>query len=167
MEQKCIFCAIIAKQIPSYGIYEDENFMAFLDIRPLTKGHALVAPKKHHRWVHDVEDFGRYWEVAKKISSSTLSSLEPKYMQFITAGLEVPHAHIHVIPRYDEDGHPELPDLSHRLQLTEEEMKEMAEKLKSSIPQERIVAEEKPEPRKEPKWSDEELDIIKRELQRT
>ncbi len=168
MDQKCIFCAIVAKQIPSLGVYEDDNFIAFLDIRPLTKGHTLVIPKKHHRWVQEVEDFGRYWEVAKKISSSAIASLSPKFIEFITAGLEVPHAHIHIVPRYENDGHPELPDLANRQQIAEQEMKEIAENLKKNLPPEKRIQEE-PEPYVEnvQKWSEEEIALIKRELQKT
>lgn len=169
MEQKCIFCAIVANQIPSIKVYEDDNFIAFLDIRPLNKGHTLIIPKKHYRWVYDVEDFGHYWEIAKKIALAALDSLEAKTVQFITMGFEVPHAHIHLIPRYDDDGHAELPDRANVKQMSEQELKETAEKIKNAIPAEKPKVEEKMEQplKKEKKWSKEELELIRRELQQT
>lgn len=168
MEQKCIFCAIVGNQIPSFKVYEDDKFLAFLDIRPVNKGHTLVIPKKHFRWTYDVEEFGAYWEVAKKVALAALNSLEAKFIQFVTAGLEVTHAHIHVVPRFENDGHGLYPDPSAVKQLTEQEMKEIVEKIKSNIPVEKQKEEEKIEPVKEErKWTEEELEMVKRDLQRT
>lgn len=169
MEQKCIFCAIVGNQIPSFKVYDDENFIAFLDIRPLNKGHALVIPKKHYRWTYDVEAFGPYWEVAKKISLAAVNSLGAKFVQFLTAGLEVPHAHIHVVPRYEDDGHGLYPDPSAIKQFSEQEMKETVEKIKNAIIVEQPKVEEKvEEPVKEEKhWTEEELETIRRDLQQT
>ena len=169
MDQKCIFCAIVAKQVPSFKVYEDDNFFAFLDIRPLNKGHTLIIPKKHYKWTYDVEDFGPYWEVAKKIALATLSSLEAKFVQFLTAGLGVTHAHIHVVPRYENDGHGEYVDPAGVKQMTEQELKEIAEKIKNAIPLERPKAEEKvQEPVKEEKsWTEEELFSLRRDSEQT
>ena len=169
MEQKCVFCAIVGNQIPSLKVYEDEDFIVFLDIRPLNKGHTLVAPKKHYRWTYDVEAFGPYWEVAKKIALATIAGLEAKYVQFLTAGLGVAHAHIHVVPRYENDGHGEYLDPAGVKQMSEQELKETAEKIKNAIPPEAPKAEVKvEEPKKEEeKWTEEELDLIRRELQQT
>ena len=64
----CIFCKIVSGKIPCYKVYEDENFLAFLDIRPLNLGHTLVIPKKHFRWVWDVPNIGEYFEVVCKIA---------------------------------------------------------------------------------------------------
>ncbi|MEI7463544.1 MAG: HIT domain-containing protein, partial [Candidatus Taylorbacteria bacterium] len=61
----CIFCKIINKEIPANIIYEDADFLAFLDIRPLSPGHMLVIPKKHYRWVWDVPNVGEYFEVVR------------------------------------------------------------------------------------------------------
>ena len=69
--RECIFCKIVAGELPSYKVYEDANFLAFLDIYPRTKGHTLVIPKKHYQWVYDVPEFGKYWEIAKKIALTT------------------------------------------------------------------------------------------------
>jgi len=99
----CIFCKIVRGEIPSYNIYKDDLFMAFLDIYPLSKGNALLIPKKHYRWVNDVPEFGTYWEVAKKISQSLEKKLGASSISYLTLGEEVHHAHIRIIPRYSTD----------------------------------------------------------------
>ncbi|MCX6705850.1 MAG: HIT domain-containing protein, partial [Candidatus Woesebacteria bacterium] len=71
----CIFCKIVKGEIPCYKVYEDNNFLAFLDIKPLTRGNSLLISKKHYRWVYDVPDFGSYWEAAKKVALATIKAL--------------------------------------------------------------------------------------------
>ena len=129
----CIFCKIIKGEIPCHKIYEDDDFIAFLDIRPLNKGHTLIIPKKHIRWVYEVENHGEYWNVAKKLANAIVKCLEPLYVMFITFGTEVPHAHIHVVPRYENDGHPGLVSLSNVKEISETEMKEIVEKIKDNL----------------------------------
>lgn len=99
----CVFCKIIKGEIPCHKVYENDNFLAFLDIQPFTDGHTLVIPKKHYRWVYDVPNFGEYWEFAKKVTLILQEKLQPDYISYITMGKLVPHAHIHIIPRYPED----------------------------------------------------------------
>ena len=78
----CIFCRIIADEIPSHKLHQDENFVAFLDIQPLNNGHTLVVPRKHYRWVYDVEKFGEYW---LRIPSSQLKERKPEqYAPIVT-----------------------------------------------------------------------------------
>ena len=67
MTDNCIFCKIVSGDIPSYKIYEDDEYLAFLDIAPFADGHTLVIPKKHYQFVWDVEEVGKYIEVAQKI----------------------------------------------------------------------------------------------------
>jgi len=107
---ECIFCSIVDGENDCYRVYEDRDFLAFLDINPLTKGHTLVIPKQHCRWVDEVRDFGKYFEVAQKvgIALKTVFGAHPIYYQ--TMGSGVPHAHIHVVPRYADDGHEEILD---------------------------------------------------------
>ncbi len=169
MEQKCIFCAIVANQIPSFKVYEDDNFIVFLDIRPLNKGHALVATKKHYRWTYDVDAFGVYWEVAKKIALAQLKALEAKSVQFMTAGFAVPHAHIHVVPRFEDDGHGEYLVQGNVKEFTEQEMKETVEKIKNAILVEKPKVEEKVEEpvKKQKEWTEEELEMMRRDLEQT
>lgn len=105
MANDCLFCKIAAGQLPAHKIYEDDQFLAFLDIRPLNPGNSLVIPKLHHRWVNDVPNFGAYWEVARKIAQTTLPLVGADYVSYLTLGMEVPHAHIRVIPRFFTDAH--------------------------------------------------------------
>ncbi len=101
--EDCIFCKIVKGEIPNYTIYEDDHYLAFLDIFPRVKGHALVIPKKHYRWVYDVENFGEFWEVAKKISLGIQQSLNARSVSYLTLGEAVPHAHIHILPQTGSD----------------------------------------------------------------
>lgn len=97
--EDCIFCKIVAKKLPSNTIYEDEHYISFLDVFPRVKGHALVIPKIHYRWVYDVPEFGAFWEVAKKVGIKLQKKLHSSYISYVTIGNEVPHAHIHVLPQ--------------------------------------------------------------------
>ena len=99
----CIFCKIVNATIPSYKVYEDDLFLGFLDIFPLSKGNVLLIPKKHYRWVNDVPEFGIYWEAAKKISDKIQDRLGATSISYLTFGEEVFHAHIRIIPRYAAD----------------------------------------------------------------
>lgn len=101
-ENTCIFCNIVAGKLPSHTIYEDGLFFGFLDIYPRTKGHALLIPKTHYRWTYDVSEFGLYWEAALKITKAMQKVFNPSFVTYVTHGLEVPHAHIHILPRYNE-----------------------------------------------------------------
>lgn len=121
----CVFCKIVGGTIPSLIVFEDDLHIAFLDINPRTPGHTLVIPKKHYRWVYDVPEFGRYWEVTRKVTVAIQKGLSPKYVSYITFGTEVPHAHISVVPMYEWDE-----DISGRQKYTAEFMKKTAEKIR-------------------------------------
>jgi histidine triad (HIT) family protein len=94
----CIFCKIIAGEIPSYKVYEDENFLAFLDIRPESPGHTQIIPKQHYRWVWDVPNAGEYFEVAKKVALAQKKAFNIDLVISKIMGDEVPHAHIWIYP---------------------------------------------------------------------
>ena len=96
----CIFCKIVKGEIPCHKVYEDDNFLAFLDINPAASGHTLLIPKTHYRWVYDVPNFGEYWEVAKKVALQQKEKFNCEFVSFATMGTEIPHAHIHIIPHY-------------------------------------------------------------------
>lgn len=99
----CIFCKIVKGELPSYKVYEDDLFLGFLDIFPLSKGNTLLIPKKHYRWVNDVPEFGEYWEAARRISNRIQEKLGATSISYLTFGEEVFHAHIRIIPRYSTD----------------------------------------------------------------
>ena len=96
--EDCIFCKIIAGQIPCHKVYEDKDFLAFLDINPRSPGHALVIPKRHYRWVWDVPNAGEYFEVAKKIALAQKKAFGAEKIVSKIVGEDVPHAHIWVYP---------------------------------------------------------------------
>jgi histidine triad (HIT) family protein len=168
MEEKpCVFCAIVGKKVPARIVYEDENFLAFLDIRPLNPGHTLVIPKKHYRWVYDVPNFEEMWKVVKKVTQAIISSLNPISVSYATLGFEVEHAHIWIIPRFENDGHAGIIDWSAVKKIPDQEMDEIAKKIREKIPEE-PKKEEKEEKREEEKpRSQEETWLIKRELELT
>jgi len=175
--EKCIFCEITGKRIPSLIVYEDDNFMAFLDIGPLNPGHTLVVPKEHARWVYDIDDFAGLWEVAKSVANVAVESLGANTVHFITLGHEVKHAHIHCIPRFENDGHGNQPLFANRKQIPEEEMKQIAEKMKAAIansPPKKSAGEPAVEaveevveeaPAEEEKMSDEDLTHMRRQVE--
>ncbi len=95
----CIFCKIVRKEIPSWTVYEDDIFIAFLDIRPLSPGHTLVIPKAHHRWVWDVPQIGSYFEAVQRVAralQTAFGGIEEIHSKVV--GEEVPHAHIWIYP---------------------------------------------------------------------
>ncbi len=98
-----IFEQIISGQIPCYKVTENADFFAFLDIHPRSPGHTLVIPKNSYRWVWDVPNFGDYLEFCKKISIAIQLALKPDLVSLYTYGTDVPHAHVHLIPKYSSD----------------------------------------------------------------
>ncbi len=102
--ENCVFCKIVKGEIPSYKVYEDENFLAFLDINPESPGHTQVIPKKHVRWVWDTENSGEYFEVAKKIALALRSAFDTDFILSKIVGDEVTHAHIWVYPNREVKG---------------------------------------------------------------
>ena len=99
----CIFCKIAKGEIPAEKVYEDADYLAFLDIRPLAPGHTLVIPKKHYRWVWDVPNIGAYFETVKKVAlalQKAFGSVDEVHSKVI--GEEVPHAHVWLYPAPDK-----------------------------------------------------------------
>ena len=94
----CVFCKIVNKELPAEIVYEDDNFLAFLSIDPVSPGHTLVIPKEHHRWVWDVPNAGEYFEIAKKIAKAQQKAFNTEMIRSQIFGEEVPHAHIWVFP---------------------------------------------------------------------
>ena len=95
-----IFSRIIAGEIPSYKIHEDERYFAFLDINPLTEGHTLVIPKTETDYLFDLDNelLGDMMVFAKKVALAIDQTMVCKRVGVAVLGLEVPHAHIHLIP---------------------------------------------------------------------
>lgn len=95
-----IFSKIVAGEIPCYKIAEDENFLAFLDIMPLAIGHTLVIPKKETDYIFDIQrdEYVQLWMFAQKVAKAVGVAIPCKRVGVAVIGLEVPHAHIHLVP---------------------------------------------------------------------
>ncbi len=98
---ECIFCKIVSGEIPAEKIYEDEKLLAFLDINPVTYGHTLLIPKEHHAMMPDVPDalLSDCYLKAKELMPKIKAGLEVDYVSVSVVGLDIPHFHIHLIPR--------------------------------------------------------------------
>ena len=127
-----IFSRIIAGEIPAYKIAEDDRFFAFLDIHPLAKGHTLVVPKQEADYIFDLEDdlLAGMALFAKKVATAIRAAIPCNRVGMMVIGLEVPHAHIHLIP-IQKEGDMSLPNP--RVRLSKEEFAEIAEKISSRI----------------------------------
>ena len=101
-DSNCIFCKIVSGEIPAYKVYEDENFLAFLDINPRGVGHVQVISKDHYRWVWQVPNGGEYFEIVKKIALAQQKAFNTDMIRSQIFGEDVPHAHIWVFPHSAE-----------------------------------------------------------------
>lgn len=125
-----IFSKIIAGEIPSYKVAEDERFFAFLDINPVAKGHTLVVPKQETDYLFDLDDewLSGLALFSKKVALAVKKAVPCKRVGVLVMGLEVPHAHVHLIPMQNEgDLNPAKPKLS----LTQEEFKKISGDIQS------------------------------------
>lgn len=110
----CLFCKIVAGEIPAHKVYEDDHFLAFLDINPIAVGHVQVIPKTHYRWVWDLPastdapagtpNIGEYFEIVRKIALAQKKAFGTDFVLSKIVGEEVPHAHIWVYPDQNAPG---------------------------------------------------------------
>ena len=123
-----IFSKIAAGEISSYKCAENEEFYAFLDINPLVKGHTLVIPRREVDYVFDMDDdeIARYQVFAKQVAKAVKTAFPCKKVAQVVLGLEVPHAHIHLIPMQSEG---DVDFRREKLKLSETEFKEIADKI--------------------------------------
>lgn len=127
-----IFSRIVSGEIPCYKIAEDENYFAFLDINPLAKGHTLVIPKKEVDYIFDVEDslLGGMLVFAKKVAKAIEKTVVCKRIGITVIGLEVPHAHIHLIPL---QGLNDMNFAKPKLSFSKEEFEEIAQNIRKNL----------------------------------
>ena len=131
--EECVFCKIIRKELPSYLVFEDETDIAFLDIRPLNPGHTLVVPKTHFRWVWDVPNTGKYFETVAIIAKALQRTMKTEWIAADVAGMGVPHAHVHLIPRFPKDGHGEFVNGKNVKTIPAEEMRAIAGTIRNGL----------------------------------
>jgi len=131
----CIFCKIAKGEIQSHKVYEDKDFFAFLDINPFTKGHTLVVPKKHAKWVWDLneKDYSNLMSVAKRIAKAMQRRFNTEWIVEGIAGINVSHAHVHIIPRQIGDGLGAFPNKILDPKPSDQEMKDIAESISKEI----------------------------------
>jgi histidine triad (HIT) family protein len=130
----CLFCRIIAGKLPCHKIYEDENFISFLDINPVSEGHVLVLPKKHFATLLDVDQAvtGKYLPVVQKVAKRVCQALGVKDFNVVNANgrlaqQSVDHVHYHIVPRRPADG---IDLWFHgRKETSQEELADLAKKL--------------------------------------
>src|SRR5688572_30307020 len=98
--RKCIFCSIINNEAPSYKIWEDQNFCAFLDINPVNTGHTLLIPKAHIEYIFDMDEllYSKIFQVAKFLSKPINDAMQSRRIGVAIEGFGVPHVHIHLVP---------------------------------------------------------------------
>jgi histidine triad (HIT) family protein len=127
-----IFSKIVNGEIPAHKVAEDENYLAFLDIFPVAKGHTLVIPKKEVDYIFDLDDdlYNGLQAFAKKVAIGLKKAIPCQKVGVLVLGLEVPHAHIHLIPMQNE---ADVLNFSNKKKFTPEEFNEIKEQISSNI----------------------------------
>lgn len=127
-----VFSKIVAGEIPFYKVAEDENFLAFLDINPLVEGHTLVIPKKEVDYIFDLDSdtYSGLMVFARKVAKAIKSTIDCKRVGVAVLGMEVPHAHIHLVPLRKES---DLNFSNPKIELTNDEMNKIANKISSKV----------------------------------
>ena len=136
-EDNCVFCKIASGEIPSYTLYEDEDFKVFLDLSPTSFGHALIVPKEHYRNLFELDDSiaSKALVLAKKVATAMKKSLNCDGLNILqnngeVAGQTMFHFHIHVIPRYKNDN---TQIICEQKSLTEEDAHKIIDSIVSNL----------------------------------
>jgi histidine triad (HIT) family protein len=118
MSESCIFCKIVKKEAASSIVFEDENVLAFMDIRPVSEGHTLITPKKHYVDIFDIpdDDLAATHQVTKRIAAAVKKVTKADGISIVqqngaAAGQEIFHLHVHVIPRFEGRKMPRFSEL--------------------------------------------------------
>ena len=128
---ECIFCKIAEKEIPAHGVWEDEKFLAFLDLHPVNPGHLLIIPKEHIENIFDMPD-GLYEEIfnkAKALSTPLQNAMSSVRVGIVVEGFGVPHTHVHLVPINNSH---DL-DSSRAKAMAAEDLAAIAEKIKAEV----------------------------------
>ena len=127
-----IFSKIISGEIPAYKVAENDNFLAFLDIFPLSKGHTLVIPKNETDYIFDMEseEYANLWKFAQKVAIAQKKVIDCQRIGVAVIGLEVAHAHIHLVPI---NGVEDINFSREKLSFTKEEFEEVAQLISTKV----------------------------------
>jgi len=138
MDEDCLFCGIVDGEIPSHTVYEDESTLAFLDANPLARGHTLVIPKDHYERLGGMpaDAAGEVFGSASAVTAALEAAVDaPASTVAINngeaAGQEVPHVHLHVVPRFPDDGAHPIHAMFDGVDLYDDEMEEIAEAIRA------------------------------------
>jgi|TARA_B100000902_G_scaffold201890_1_gene192418 histidine triad (HIT) family protein len=128
-----IFSKIVKGELPAYKVAEDEKFIAFLDISPITKGHVLVVPKKETDYIFDIEtiEYIDFWIFSRFVAKAIERVIECERIGIAVIGLEVPHAHIHLVPL--NKGVTNIDFNKTKIKLTHQEFEEIAQRIRKEI----------------------------------
>ena len=129
---ECVFCKIVKREIPSDIIYEDNEVLTFLDIQPVNFVHTLVIPKKHYEKMENTPDntLSVVFANAKKIMKAVKEAMSADFVALSVIGIDVPHFHVHLIPRYFNDN---MPIFWPRKKYRNGEKEKIAEKIKNEL----------------------------------
>ncbi len=107
----CVFCKIVKGELPTTKVYEDNYFLALLSIEPIAFGHTLIIPKKHVPFMPDADDatIGGIFKLAKQLIPAIKKGVGCDFIQLSVVGEEIPHFHVHLMPRYADDNMPRWP----------------------------------------------------------
>lgn len=127
-----IFSKIVRNELPSFNVYENESHIAFLDINPLKIGHTLVIPKKEIDYIFDInsKEYDDLWNFAKIVAKGMRKVIECERISIVVMGLDVPHAHIHLIPFNNIN---DIDFSKPKLKISNEEMQKTADLIKNAI----------------------------------
>ena len=127
-----IFSKIVRNELPSFNVYENENHIAFLDINPLKIGHTLVIPKKEIDYIFDInsKEYDDLWNFAKIVAKGMRKVIECERISIVVMGLDVPHAHIHLIPFNNIN---DIDFSKPKLKISNQEMQKTADLIKNAI----------------------------------
>jgi len=134
MSEDCIFCGIVAGDVPSHTVYEDDTAVAFLDVNPLARGHTVVIPKDHYGRLGEMPDdvAGGLFQAINRVTPTVEAAVDAPaatvaFNNGEEAGQEVPHTHCHVVPRFADDGARAIHGMFRGVDLSDEELADIAE----------------------------------------
>lgn len=133
MQAQCVFCRIAKGELACHKVFEDSEFIAFLDRFPRNPGHTLVVPKSHYRWVWDYPQLGRYYELVGRIANAIRAAMKTDWVVSLVLGQEIPHAHVWLVPRFPGDGHGGAIRLDNVKEISETEMAQIAAKIAARL----------------------------------
>lgn len=138
MDEGCLFCKIVSGEVPASKVYEDDDFLAFLDIKPINIGHTLLIPKKHYRNLFDLPDdlLSKMGPILKKLAQAVRAGTSAEGVNIgwnneLPAGQLIFHSHVHIMPRHTGDGHKHWTGRDHH---TTEEFSQIANQIKKLLP---------------------------------